>query len=70
MKVNRDKNVFEVICWWDDDYNDKHIVYVVAMDDDEVEAKMEAYKKQLIKKGCAELNWIPSYIVEIDYVLD
>lgn len=64
------KKVFEIKCWWDDDYDDRTTRYVVASSEEEADQKMKEYADALKAEGCEELHWIPeNHIVEIDRVI-
>lgn len=64
------RKVFEIKCWWDDDYDDRTTRYVVASSEEEADQKMKEYADTLKAEGCAQLNWIPeNHIVEIDRVI-
>ncbi len=65
------KTVYKVICWWDDDIDDRREMYVVAGNENEVDEKMQAHALDLKNKGYASLHWIKNYYeVEIDNVID
>lgn len=64
------RKVFEIKCWWDDDYDDRTTRYVVASSEEEADQKMKEYADALKAEGCEELHWIPeNHIVEIDRVI-
>lgn len=64
------RKVFEIKCWWDDDYDERTTVYVVANSEEEADQKMKEYADNLKAEGCAELNWMPgNHIVEMDWVI-
>ena len=64
------KKVFEIKCWWDDDYEDRTTRYVVASSEEEADQKMKEYADTLKAEGCEELHWIPeNHIVEMDRVI-
>ena len=64
------RKVFEIKCWWDDDYEDRTTRYVVASSEEEADQKMKEYADALKAEGCEELHWIPeNHIVEIDRVI-
>ena len=64
------RKVFEIKCWWDDDYDDRTTRYVVASSEEEADQKMKEYADALKAESCAQLNWIPeNHIVEIDRVI-
>ena len=64
------RKVFEIKCWWDDDYDDRTTRYVVASSEEEADQKMKEYADTLKAEGRAQLNWIPeNHIVEIDRVI-
>ena len=64
------RKVFEIKCWWDDDYDDRTTRYVVASSEEEADQKMKEYADTLKAEGCEELHWIPeNHIVEIDRVI-
>lgn len=64
------RKVFEIKCWWDDDYDDRTTRYVVASSEEEADQKMKEYANALKAEGCEELHWIPeNHIVEIDRVI-
>ena len=64
------KSVYEIKCWWDDNYNERTTRYVVASSEEEADQKMKEYANNLKAEGCAELNWMPgNHIVEMDWVI-
>ena len=64
------RKVFEIKCWWDDDYDDRTTRYVVASSEEEADQKMKEYADALKAEGYEELHWIPeNHIVEIDRVI-
>ena len=64
------RKVFEIKCWWGDDYDDRTTRYVVASSEEEADQKMKEYADSLKAEGCEELHWIPeNHIVEIDRVI-
>ena len=64
------RKVFEIKCWWDDDYDDRTTRYVVASSEEEADQKMKEYADTLKAEGCEELHWIPeNHIVEMDRVI-
>ena len=64
------RKVFEIKCWWDDDYDDRTTRYVVASSEEEADQKMKEYADNLKAEGCEELHWIPeNHIVEMDRVI-
>ena len=64
------RKVFEIKCWWDNDYDDRTTRYVVASSEEEADQKMKEYADALKAEGCEELHWIPeNHIVEIDRVI-
>ena len=64
------RKVFEINCWWDDDYDDRTKRYVVASSEEEADQKMKEYADTLKAEGCEELHWIPeNHIVEMDRVI-
>lgn len=64
------RKVFEIKCWWDDDYDERTTVYVVANSEEEADQKMKKYANNLKAEGCAQLNWMPeNHRVEMDWVI-
>ena len=64
------KSVYEIKCWWDDNYNERTTRYVVASSEEEADQKMKEYADNLEAEGCAKLNWMPgNHIVEMDWVI-
>lgn len=64
------KKVFEIKCWWEDDYDERTTVYVVANSEEEADQKMKEYADNLKAEGCAELHWAhENHRVEMDGVI-
>ena len=70
MKKVRHSYVFRATVWFEDDYIDgMQKWYIVADSEEECEAKLLAYAKQLKRDGFGQLNWIPDCFVVDSYVL-
>lgn len=68
--MNEIKTVFRVRVWFDDYYDDYQVRFVVAKDEEEAEKKIQAYARKLKRDGFAQLNYLPGFTVEVDYVID
>lgn len=64
------KSVYEIKCWWGDNYDERTTRYVVASSEEEADQKMKEYADNLKAEGCAELHWMPeNHRVEMDLVI-
>lgn len=70
MKI-KEKAVYKIMGYWDNDTTEKCFLFVAAQSEEEAIEKAKTHAKQLKKIGCATLNICEYNItVEMDYIID